>query len=411
MKISMFILLAFIFILSLDLKGQNNYQKAYIINNSGDTIHGFINYKNWGIVPNTILFKEKSDGEIKRCNPQSIKGFYVAEEYYTSANVAIDKSLNNVTVEDSVYSENTVNVSAFLRLIVNGEISLLLYRDKYKDHYILQTDTIFTELIYKRYFVKKGKDSVFLYENKKYIAQLMFYMNDNPEVIKDIEVVKYSRQSLSPLFLKYNNKKGVESENHFSYKDLVIRPSVSAGLYHSVYKITPQLSEKIKLMSSLPIPTNSGLMFGVGALAMENRYLQNQSFYFEIFYYRLKYKYDYITSSTKFTKLTYNNYVDVDEHHMVVQMSYRYQPDLKKIKPYIEVSSGFSIIKNGINSHIEEEHFYDQVSTKQYAENTSEQSFGIGLGLYYKNLSYGIRYLSLYGKTIMFNVAYNFKSI
>ena len=60
--------LIFILLFAVCFSGfsQTNYQKGFIVSNSGDTTRGFINYKEWGKNPEHISFKTSDDADRRR---------------------------------------------------------------------------------------------------------------------------------------------------------------------------------------------------------------------------------------------------------------------------------------------------------------------------------------------------------
>src|ERR1700761_1482730 len=79
------------------LFAQSNYQPAYVINNSGDTLKGYINYRDWAKSPRTIKFKQDNkDPDAKTFSAADIKGFSISNlERYVSyiGVVSMDKNI------------------------------------------------------------------------------------------------------------------------------------------------------------------------------------------------------------------------------------------------------------------------------------------------------------------------------
>ncbi len=71
---------------------QENYLPGYIITLKGDTLHGFIDYRNWDRNPDKISFKEKLSDNKLIYSSLIIKGFGVLDEIYESAIVETEIS-------------------------------------------------------------------------------------------------------------------------------------------------------------------------------------------------------------------------------------------------------------------------------------------------------------------------------
>ena len=70
-------LLLTLFLLPLLSSAQNNYQPGFIVNSKGDTLHGFINYTEWGNNPQKISFKPEPSGCPLKFTVNDIKYFSV----------------------------------------------------------------------------------------------------------------------------------------------------------------------------------------------------------------------------------------------------------------------------------------------------------------------------------------------
>ncbi|NOX48099.1 MAG: hypothetical protein GXO89_14085 [Chlorobi bacterium] len=77
------LLLIFTIVVPISAFSQKNLFPGYIISLNGDTVKGYIKYKNWEYNPDQISFWEKRDGEAVIYNPGEIKMFGVeGDEVY-----------------------------------------------------------------------------------------------------------------------------------------------------------------------------------------------------------------------------------------------------------------------------------------------------------------------------------------
>lgn len=113
---------------------QENFLPGFVINNSGDTLKGFIDYRNWAINPKVVDFKSPATSHPTTFIPPDIKEFSVKDEIYVSGIVEVE----NTSIE-----ENRLQYDSKLKITV---------------------DTIFLQTLLRR---KKG---------------LYYYMNNNGRV-------------------------------------------------------------------------------------------------------------------------------------------------------------------------------------------------------------------------------------
>jgi hypothetical protein len=104
----------FAFLLSINfiftLFAQKNIVKGYIVTNTGDTLKGTINNKDWLKNPAYILFKSDLNSKIEKRTPLQIKSFSVSDkgDIYESHKVSIDLSPH---IEMNIFSlDNTADM-------------------------------------------------------------------------------------------------------------------------------------------------------------------------------------------------------------------------------------------------------------------------------------------------------------
>lgn len=205
-----FLLLIFSMMFFLPLAfGQENYKEGYIISSQGHTIHGFINYKNWGLNPNKIEFKRTLNGKKITYRPLNIHAFFVQGEYYLSAVVEDETStrsqLNFVSGSAKI---STRTDTTFLRQLTYGHPGLLFYKNdmNIENFYISENGKLHL-LEYKKYIRQHAEGSLntnsYLEENKKFVGQLMVYLDACPQIRSQISYAQYNRQSLIKLFQNY----------------------------------------------------------------------------------------------------------------------------------------------------------------------------------------------------------------
>jgi hypothetical protein len=208
MKKLSFLLLGLVF--AANCFAQKNYMPGYIINLQGDTVNGFINYRNWKTCPDQIGFITALESAETVYHPSELKGFSTAGRIYESAVVQIETSRINKNYLEYGAAFKFRTDTVFLQARFRGAKSLYLYIDNdRRDYFYVLEDTSFTLLEYKRYLEKTDDNSqIFLHENNKYIGQLTMYLQQCPSLKPKIDVTGYYTGSIEKLFREYSKCTG-----------------------------------------------------------------------------------------------------------------------------------------------------------------------------------------------------------
>lgn len=193
----------FLFVLSINYSfSQKNFEEAYLLDNSGDTIRGYIDYRNWNNNPKTIRFKDNLEADSRKITPTEIQGFGVSNEMYISAIVDIETSTEDFNKMGFNPALNLMKDTVFLQTMFRGEKSLYYYHDKdWKDNFYILKDNKLELLQYKQYLKQDGVQK-YKKEVNKYKGQLILYLNDS-SLLSDINRLKYRSTSFEKLFAKY----------------------------------------------------------------------------------------------------------------------------------------------------------------------------------------------------------------
>ncbi len=137
--------LIFILLFAVCFSGfsQTNYQKGFIVSNSGDTTRGFINYKEWGKNPEHISFKTSDDADRHNFSVADLAAFglegMAAYERWT---VSISLDDNRLEHLNESVDTSRVTKPVFLKVIEKGgDVSLFSYRDDLKERFYLYSSS------------------------------------------------------------------------------------------------------------------------------------------------------------------------------------------------------------------------------------------------------------------------------
>ena len=174
-------------LLTSTLMSQNEFRDGYIINNSGDTLFGQVNYRGELFMARECIFKDTISNTSKTLLPDDIAAYrFVNGKYYVSKEIGDNK--------------------VFLEFLINGEVDIYFWRNKYGDHYFIENDkTGLTEIPYNEGIKYIDNKPVYL-ESTKHTGVLLYYMQDAPELQSQIKSMKKpDHKNLTRLAEDYHN--------------------------------------------------------------------------------------------------------------------------------------------------------------------------------------------------------------
>ncbi|WP_187264652.1 outer membrane beta-barrel protein [Pontibacter beigongshangensis] len=201
--------------LSLNSFAQKNFSEGYYISNQGDTVRCLINDRNWLKNPETVQLKLTASGEVVTYQVADIKGFGLATgDVYVREEVSIDQTKNKINPMLGNIRPEPITDIVFLRILVRGKATLLLLDDGERQHFYYQAEGHKPEELLLSYYLKENAYSrsapqwssgTSLVTQEKYRGQLVSYFMDCPVLQDKIKRARYTANSLSDLFSKYNS--------------------------------------------------------------------------------------------------------------------------------------------------------------------------------------------------------------
>jgi hypothetical protein len=170
----------------VQISAQTDFKPGYIIENSGDTIFGEIDYRGDLLMTNTCKFKT-SDNLISEYQPKDIFGYrFIDGKYFIS--------------------KEFKGQNLFLEYLIKGKVNIYYYRDNDGDHYLVDRDTLgLSELAYSQK-IKYKDDVPYFVESKRYIGILQYYMQDAPKLnTRILNLNEPTRDNLVKLAKDYHN--------------------------------------------------------------------------------------------------------------------------------------------------------------------------------------------------------------
>ena len=370
---------------------QENYLPGYIIPLNGDTLHGFIDYQNWGSNPDKIYFKDKISDTIVSYTPFNIIQFGVLDEIYVSAKVQTEVSTDNTIYIDYDKDLKFKIKTVFLQTIIKGPKSLYYYVSniKKKNLYIKQ-DTGYELLIHKKY-LKDQEGKTVITENKRYLGQLSLYLQDCKTIQSKLEDMDYNTESLEKLFQFYYNctQSGIKFQK--KTEKVSTEVGVLAGLSLTSLKISGS-NEFVYLVNThfhQSVNFSTGLFLNIILPRNHEKLSIYNELSFSAYNVTSHSSTDQDNSNITRTSTFAYSYLKV-----INMLRYKYPIGNLFVYANAGFSNGFAI--SAKNHQIVESKIYDpQIDEKSKALNRSrnyEQGFVVGLGSNFKRYSCEFRY-------------------
>lgn len=386
------ILFTLIVILIFQLSySQKNYLPGYIINIKNDTIHGFVDYKNWNINPNKINFKVKKDHTPITYSHNNINGFAVKDEIYVSAIVNLETSpIQTNLLQD--YPELNIKLdTVFLQTLFNGSKSLYYHKSaRGRDNFYIKRGDDFELLTYKKY-----TSLYIIKENKKYKGQLALYLNDCSSIRSKLTHTEYTQKSLGKLFQQYYDCSQEDIIFQKKKEKTHIDIGILAGVSLSKLKFKSE-SATFNYLSDADFNQSTDFTSGIFVDVFFSRILKKWSINNELLYSQSKFEGRHHSFRNETGDV--NTFTEFGYSYIKLNNLLRFNTLLnqKSLRVFINagISNGFAIKEQNYKKQ-EINFFGNERVVKEKGLDRSrkyEQSYLIGTGLKYNKFSLEVRY-------------------
>lgn len=379
-----------IFLFQISLS-QENYLSGYVINNNGDTLYGFIDYRNWEINPKEIKYKTEIDEIPAAFKPTDILEFRVHNEIYVSGIVNIEISQFQASRLEKDPQIHLKVDTTFLQTLFKGAKSLYFYKNSEgREYFYIKHDTVFELLIYKR-FQEWEEYTRVMTENKKYLGQLTLYLNNCPTIQKKLESTTYTQKSLINLFQYYYDCS--QTDISFQKEEEKIRAEIGvlAGVSFTSFKFNSTVFIDLNNTEySLSTDFSGGLFLNLIFPRNNRKWSLNNELLFTT--YKVKGRYEEIENENYYTITS----TELGYSYLKLNNLVRYKYPIGRVFLFLNVgiSNGFAISET--NYKMVKSKFYEteEISEGLALEDTRkyEQSYIVGSGAQYKNFSIDFRY-------------------
>lgn len=189
-------------------------QKGYIVKNSGDTIHGYLNFKREKRNALRILFMNDKKGNGSRVyEPHELSAYYgVKGGTYHSKTVQLEYL-------DYRFDTLKMDKQVFLHLLADGKSSLYHYLDTASGtyYYVTYDQGQLIELRTKKVSAKH-KGVSYSGNSKVYLGKLRYIFRDCQAMYNDFEEYPYSSIGLQKAVNDYNQCFEPKSDNYYLFK-------------------------------------------------------------------------------------------------------------------------------------------------------------------------------------------------
>ncbi len=218
---------------------QIEFVKGYFINSSNQRIDCLIKNNDWKDNPTEFTYKLSENADAKSANLNEIKEFSVGESLkYISATIKIDRSSAVISKLSSDRNPIWLDEKQFLKIVVEGKISLLAYTKGNLSRYFYYNGDTIVQLIYKKYFA----ENMVAKTNNSFQQQLLVNFTCG-NVTDNIRQLKYNILELKKYFIKYNECMGDEIKDYIKQENgdsFHLRASIGINQSYSSLIVYPQ---------------------------------------------------------------------------------------------------------------------------------------------------------------------------
>jgi len=214
---------------------QANYHEGFVVKNNGDTLKGYINYREWIYSPTSIEFRSRDGNDVTKFGPETIKSFQIKgfENYISYAGLV---SVNKNIFPDLPFHLDTATkqMAIFLKQLVTGNNVTLYYNNEQnkKRFFIAETNGPPAELKYYEYYSSTaGGDEIF---DNLFRGQLILlnnkFKNGSQKLLSAIAETRYDGPDLEQIATRLNDENAGSSStsNNINSHPKLVR--IFAGL-------------------------------------------------------------------------------------------------------------------------------------------------------------------------------------
>jgi hypothetical protein len=309
----LYTLLFSIFLIPFYGSAQSNYKAGYVVTSIGDTVRGFINYKEWEYAPSRIEFKADINAAAKtEYTIENAAAFAVAGlESFRRFTLPVSQDQVEYSNLSQGIDTSTVTKTAFFKIIASGKyITLYSYSDKIKHRFfIAENMQQLAELRYHVYIDPDGLNHVTTDAGyKKQLLKLAAeYQSSAPGLYTEIQGADYKYGDIVKVINRINGLSGLSEEQKSMAKPSAVF-FVTAGINSSTVKLSG-----IENLNNIPPSSSIFPQIGAGMNLYINKEVGKLIFRPEV----------YFTGSSSNFNFSYNPDPDASIVSYTERMSYK----------------------------------------------------------------------------------------
>ena len=377
-----FYLLSFFVFFSLCGFCQSNFKQGYIVKLTGDTVKGYIDYKQWSKNPVSVNFKNnENDPTTTDLTVKDIKAFGVnGFEYYENHTVSISQDATELDKIKSTIEPKMMTTAVFLKILIVGKpLKLFNYNDEIKNRiYISEEDNVPFELIYQALFNSEASAIHYNYRFRIQLQTLLQKYRADDKTALNISRANYSESDIVKIVEVINGTKN----NHFVAKSLdgirwftgvaVVYNSLKFNgnitLAHAPAKTTfsPKVSAGIDILNNKQVQSffmrievdfdiasydyhDFASTNGIGSNAIDNLKFKQYNFSFSPQLVYNFYNSDnlkiFVDGGINVTYAAYSKHAFIEESNGIFTSTREDYPEFKNFVPVLVFNAGVSINK------------------------------------------------------------------
>lgn len=183
----------FLFFLSTASFAQIHFEKGYFQSTSGNRTECLIKNKEWLNNPSKIEFQRTPGAITEIASVDTLEEFGIGSTLkYKKYTVSLDTSFRDLKYVSTQRNPEFKSVTAFLQVLVEGNVSLLYYQYRNSEQYFIQSQGQVQALIYKPYMSTPGN----LQYNESYKQQIRTVAKCEKWNQSYFERISFQRQAL-----------------------------------------------------------------------------------------------------------------------------------------------------------------------------------------------------------------------
>ena len=329
----------------LSVFAQKNFIDGYIVTKNKDSLRGQIDFRDWGVTPDHIVFRQGETGKADKYAAADLAAFGVNEQRYESHTVHVfpySGTPEGLSSEDEIGAPYDTTI--FLQVLTSGKMTL--WEERTPDgtnYYFISGKSGKPEQlrVITKVFTTQGVtkiDQVDLYHN-----QLTYMLQDCDAAARRVQNTDYKANSLEKLIFAYNN----------CGKDTVEQRRDRGRV--RVFPIAGYMSSKIRFTGDDPAahqqyPSSSSLVAGAGALFIVPHNRQQLSFVTDVVWQHF-----HSVSDAAPENVYINETGHIDYSLLKVEVLFRYRYPTDGIRPFLEggVANSLALGLNCYESYVD----------------------------------------------------------